>query len=111
MVRDKDLLASAKSGPLRRGKRWLIKYLEGGKISRAQGVEAKCYDCLGMGDQGHCDQESCSLYDFSPFRITVSTKNTKKGYQRSNKGSVSVESSISSATVPETAFKTEVTNV
>lgn len=43
MIRDKELLESAKAGPLRRGKRWLIKHLEGGKISRAQGVEAKCY--------------------------------------------------------------------
>ena len=68
MIRDKELLASAKSGPLRRGKRWLIKYLEGGKISRAQSVEANCYQCLGMGDQGDCDQESCPLLPWSPFR-------------------------------------------
>jgi len=83
MVRDEKLLESAKSGPLRRGKRWLIKYLEGGKISRAQGVEAKCYDCLGMGDQGDCDQDSCPLYDFSPFKITIVAKSegmaTKEG--------------------------------
>ena len=68
MVRDEKLLASCKSGPLRRGKRWLIKHLEGGKISRAQGVEAKCYDCLGMGDQGDCDQESCPLYFSRPSK-------------------------------------------
>ena len=68
MIRNAELLESAKSGPLRRGKRWLIKHLEGGKISRAQGVEAKCYDCLGMGDQGDCDQDSCPLLHFSPFR-------------------------------------------
>jgi len=74
MVRDKELLESCKAGPLRRGKRWLIKHLEGGKISRAQGVEAKCYDCLGMGDQGECDQESCSLYFFSPFKNKVVAK-------------------------------------
>ena len=83
MVRDEKLLASCKAGPLRRGKRWLIKHLEGGKISRAQGVEAKCYDCLGMGDQGDCDQESCPLYFFSPFKIKVLAKSegmtTKEG--------------------------------
>ena len=74
MIRDERLLASAKSGPLRRGRRWLIKYLEGGKISRAQGVEANCYQCLGMGDQGNCDQDSCTLYDFSSFKIKVVAK-------------------------------------
>ena len=71
MIRDKELLESCKAGPLRRGKRWLIKHLEGGKISRAQGVEAKCFDCLGMGDQGKCDQESCPLYFFSPFKTAI----------------------------------------
>ena len=83
MIRDKELLESAQSGPLRRGKRWLVKHLEGGKISRAQSVEAKCYDCLGMGDQSSCDQASCPLYFFSPFKIKVSGKSegnaTKEG--------------------------------
>ena len=78
MVRDKELLESAKSGPLRKGRRWLIKYLEGGKISRAQGVEANCYTCLGMGDQGYCDQCSCPLYDFSPFKNKVLAKKEGK---------------------------------
>ena len=74
MIRDKELLESAKSGPLRKGKRWMIKHLEGGKITRSQAVKAKCFDCLGMGDQGKCDQESCPLYFFSPFKMKVLAK-------------------------------------
>jgi len=65
---DKDLLASAKLGLARRGKRELVKYLEGEKITRAQGVRAKCFDCSGMGEQKYCDMEHCSLYPFSPYR-------------------------------------------
>lgn len=68
MIRDPELLTSAKSGPHRAGQRELIKYLEGGDISRVQAVKAYCYDCLGMGDTGKCDQESCPLLPWSPFR-------------------------------------------
>ena len=65
---DKDLLESAKSGPRRAGRKELIKYLEGGKISRPGAVKAKCFDCLGMGETGKCDSKECSLYPFSPFK-------------------------------------------
>jgi len=65
---DKDLLASAKSGPRRSGRKEIIKYLEGGKLTRSQAIRAKCFDCLGMGDQSICDSVSCSLNPFSPFR-------------------------------------------
>ncbi len=83
MIRDKDLLDSAKSGPRRQGKKELVKYLEGGKISRAQAVKAHCYDCCGMGDTGDCDIETCSLYPYSPYKSKVSAKSehiaTKEG--------------------------------
>lgn len=34
-----------------------------------EAIIKKCTSC--MGDQGKCDQESCPLYFFSPFRIKV----------------------------------------
>ena len=68
MIRDVELLRSAKSGPRRAGRKELITYLEGGKISRPGAVKAKCYDCLGMGELGECDSEECSLYPFSPYK-------------------------------------------
>ena len=64
---DEDILRSAKSGKARAGKRELIKYLEGGKITRSQAVKAHCYDCNGMGESGDCNQEGCPLLPFSPF--------------------------------------------
>ena len=63
-----DLLVSAKSGPLRKGKRFLIDHLEGRKITRTQAVLAKCYECDGMGDSGECFIQTCSLYPFSQFK-------------------------------------------
>ena len=78
---DKDLLASAKSGKLRKGRRWLIAHLEGQKISRSQAVQAKCYDCDGMGDSGRCAMETCPLLPFSPLRAakrTISRAGTEK---------------------------------
>jgi len=69
MIRDNDLLISAKSGKARAGKRELVKWLEGGKITRSQAVKAHCYDCLGMGESGDCDQDSCPLLPFSPFNL------------------------------------------
>ena len=74
MILDKELLASAKSGPRRKGRKELIAYLEGGKISRSQAVKAHCYSCLGMGDSGDCDLTHCALYPYSPYKTMVSRK-------------------------------------
>ena len=68
MIIDQELLDSAKSGKSRAGKRHLIKYLSGGKITRKQAMEAHCYDCSGMGESGFCELKSCSLYPYSPFK-------------------------------------------
>ena len=74
MIIDRELLESAKTGKCRIGQRYLIKYLEGNKITRTQGVKAKCYDCLGMGESKECDSIECPLYPFSPFKTAVSEK-------------------------------------
>jgi hypothetical protein len=69
MIRDNDLLKSAKSGKARAGQRELVRWLEGGRLTRAQAVKAKCYDCSGMGDSGKCDLEGCPLLPFSPYSL------------------------------------------
>jgi hypothetical protein len=68
MIRDRELLESAKAGPRRAGRKELIKYLEGGTISRPGACKAKCFDCDGMGETGECDIDSCSLYPYSPYK-------------------------------------------
>jgi len=63
-----DLLSSAKGGKRRNGQMLLIKYLNGGSLTRGQAIRAKCYDCDGMGETGICDLKTCSLYPYSSFK-------------------------------------------
>jgi len=65
---DRDLLASARSGRSRKGQTYLIKHLEGGRLYRSQAIQAKCYDCDGMGETGKCAQNDCPLYPYSSFK-------------------------------------------
>jgi hypothetical protein len=67
MIRDEDLLKSAKSGKSKTGKKDLINWLKGEKLTRGQAIKAKCYDCSGMGDSSHCDLQGCPLLPFSPY--------------------------------------------
>jgi len=64
----KKFLKSAESGKKRKGQTQYIKYLKGGKITRNQAIQAKCYDCDCMGETGECDIETCALYPYSPYR-------------------------------------------
>ena len=72
----KMMIDSAKKAPKRAGKRELIKHLEGGKITRSQGVRAKCFDCNGMGESNKCDIVTCPLYPFSPYRQKAAKRPT-----------------------------------
>ena len=66
---DRDLLASARSGKHRSSQKFLIKYLEGGKLTRTQALKAKCYDCDCMGESAECVLEECPLLPYSPFKL------------------------------------------
>ena len=63
-----DLLQSAKNGTKRRGKKELIKHLEGKKLTWGQAIRAKCYDCNGMGEQKDCDNLECPLLPYTSCR-------------------------------------------
>jgi hypothetical protein len=64
-----DLLESAKNGAGRKGKSVLIKHLNGERLTQRQAIQAKCYDCNGMGESNECDIQTCSLYPYSPYRV------------------------------------------
>ena len=64
-----DLLESAKSGRKRRGQAFLIKHLEGKRLTKQQAIKAACYDCDGMGETGKCDLRECAIYPYSPFAL------------------------------------------
>ena len=57
-----------KHGKRAKGKAELIKYLEGGKLTYKQAVNAYCYSCMWYCVDGvyDCEIRSCPLY---PFRI------------------------------------------
>jgi len=52
--------------PKRPGKADLLKYLHGERITRAQAINGKCYECEG-GEGGDCTIRECLLLPFSPF--------------------------------------------
>ena len=58
-----------KYGATAQGKKELIKYLEGGRLTRKEAMLAKCFECcLGYADgKTDCRVPSCPLYPFMPF--------------------------------------------
>ena len=64
-----ELLESARNGKKRASQKYLIKHLEGGKLTRSQAIKAKCYDCDCMGNTAKCDLKDCPLYPYSSFRF------------------------------------------
>ena len=61
-----DILESAKSGNRKAGQAFLIKHLEGKRLTPQQAVKARCQ---GMGENNECDLKECSLYPYSPFAL------------------------------------------
>lgn len=59
-----------KHGLLSKGKKHLIKHLEGGKLSRSEAMQAKCYDCMGHFVDGRqdCMLEACPMFNYRPYK-------------------------------------------
>ena len=57
-------------GKRSKGKKELIKYLEGGKLTYKQAVQGKCFECMGYCIDGllDCEIPDCPLYRFMPYR-------------------------------------------
>jgi hypothetical protein len=58
-----------KYGKTARGKKELIKYLEGGRLTLRQAVNAHCFSCLGYFADGKvdCKMSKCSLHPFMAY--------------------------------------------
>ena len=58
------------TAPTSRGKTNLLKYLNGGKLTRSAAIIAKCCDCMGYHIDGRtdCQTAECPLYPFMPYR-------------------------------------------
>jgi len=73
-------------GKLAIGKKELLRYLSGEKITLAQMIKAKCYECMGTYADGKndCEMKDCPLYARMPYReggvapVKIMSKETKK---------------------------------
>lgn len=58
------------TAPTSSGKRFLLKHLRGGTLTRDQAIKAKCADCSGYYIDGRidCELRECPLYPFTPYK-------------------------------------------
>lgn len=70
------LEAVEKNGVLAKGKKEIIKHLNGERLSFKQAIIAKCYDCMGYCEDGKedCKVPMCSLYPFMPYNPNKAKK-------------------------------------
>ena len=57
-------------GKRAKGQKELIKHLDGENLTRAKGILANCYDCMGGYTDGKysCKISDCPLYQWMPYR-------------------------------------------
>jgi len=65
-----------KYGKSAKGRKELLRHLDGGKLTLRQAVAAQCYSCTGFYADGKedCGLLSCPLYPFMPYRKTERKK-------------------------------------
>ena len=68
-----------RNGKNARGKKELLKHLEGGRLTLKQATLAKCYDCTGYFADGRqdCKMPSCCLYQFMIFNQDKSKRTSR----------------------------------
>jgi hypothetical protein len=73
-----------KHGKTARGKKELLKHLEGGRLTLRQAVNAHCYSCMGYYGDGKqdCNMSKCSLHPFMAYNKNKA--NRKNPAARSN---------------------------
>jgi Zn finger protein HypA/HybF involved in hydrogenase expression len=68
-MNEKIISDISRHGKTARGKKELIKHLEGGRLTLKQAMLAKCFDCTGYFADGKvdCKCPKCSLHPFMAF--------------------------------------------
>lgn len=68
-----------RNGKTARGKKELLRHLEGGRLTLRQAVLAKCFDCTGYFADGKADCKcpSCALYPFMAFNADKSKRTSR----------------------------------
>jgi len=59
-----------------RGKKSLLKHLDGDKLGRKDAMEAACYSCMGYFIDGRADCciKNCPMYGYRPFKDRPESK-------------------------------------
>jgi hypothetical protein len=59
----------ALKGKQARGKKEMLKHLDGGVLTAVQAIRAWCWDCTGFYDSGKvdCERNDCPLHPFMPY--------------------------------------------
>lgn len=76
---NKNISDIKRHGKTARGKKELIKHLEGGRLTLKKAVNAYCYDCTGYYADGRqdCKMPKCSLYPFMAFNQDKSKRTSR----------------------------------
>ena len=77
---DTKLISDIKRhGKTAKGKKELIKHLEGGRLTPKQAIQAKCFDCACYYADGRndCRMTKCSLYPFMTFNQDKSKRTSR----------------------------------
>lgn len=66
-----NLIKAVEAGPHIIGRKELLKFLKGGKITRNDSIMANCYECMGYYIDGRadCEKYDCPFYPYSPSRL------------------------------------------
>lgn len=65
MTRIEQAIKNATAMTRRAGKADYLNFLRGKKLTRAQAIKAKCFECVGGEDNRPCKIETCPLALFS----------------------------------------------
>ncbi len=72
MTKSEQMLQDIETnGVAGKGKKEMVRHLEGERLTTRQMIIAKCYDCMGYYSDGRgqdCEIPECSLYPLMPYR-------------------------------------------
>jgi len=83
----KTISEIAQHGKKARGKKELIRHLEGGKLTIRQAVLARCYDCTGFFADGKvdCKMPICPLHPFMVYNANRIKKSITRNISEDQK--------------------------
>jgi len=63
-------VANVNNWPKKVGKAAYLKFLQGKRLTRAEAIRAKCYECVGGEDTNPCTVFTCPLLPYCPWNAS-----------------------------------------